>query len=201
MLTLATLAWTFFRLSFLCLGGGIGAIPEMQRQVVGIQGWLTARQFVDGYALSQVTPGPAMLVTVFIGYRVSGLPGALVAMAAMFLPTALLTWFVAHRWERLRGTAAGGGRGTLAGPARHRSHGRRRVHGRPIGGDGLAHGAPRGRGGDHPRQALAACRSRRPGSRRPGLAARTVAPLHPLRLHAAGGFSVDSSIAPYGELR
>ena len=103
MLTLATLAWTFFRLSFLCLGGGIGAIPEMQRQVVGIQGWLTARQFVDGYALSQVTPGPAMLVTVFIGYRVGALPGALVAMAAMFLPTALLTWFVAHRWERLRG--------------------------------------------------------------------------------------------------
>jgi chromate transporter len=102
MLTLATLAWTFLRLSFLCLGGGIGAIPEMQRQVVGIQGWLTARQFVDGYALSQVTPGPAMLVTGFIGYRVSGLPGALVAMTAMFLPTALLTWFVAHRWERLR---------------------------------------------------------------------------------------------------
>jgi chromate transporter len=91
MLTLATLAWTFLRLSFLCLGGGIGAIPEMQRQVVGIQGWLTARQFVDGYALSQVTPGPAMLVTGFIGYRVSGLPGALAAMAAMFLPTALLT--------------------------------------------------------------------------------------------------------------
>jgi chromate transporter len=103
MLTLVTLAWTFFRLSFLCLGGGTGAIPEMQRQVVGIQGWLTARQFVDGYALSQVTPGPAMLVTGFIGYRVSGLPGALVAMAAMFLPTALLTWFVAHRWEQLRG--------------------------------------------------------------------------------------------------
>jgi chromate transporter len=43
-----------------------------------------------------------MLVTGFIGYRVSGLLGALVAMAAMFLPTALLTWFVAHRWERIR---------------------------------------------------------------------------------------------------
>jgi chromate transporter len=43
-----------------------------------------------------------MLVTGFIGYRVSGLPRALVAMAAMFLPTALLTWFVAHHWKRLR---------------------------------------------------------------------------------------------------
>jgi chromate transporter len=76
-------------------GWGDRRHPEMQRQVVGIQGWLTAGQFVDGYALSQVTPGPAMLVTGFIGYRVSGLLGALVAMAAMFLPTALLTWFAA----------------------------------------------------------------------------------------------------------
>jgi chromate transporter len=100
---LFALAWTFLRLSFLAVGGGIGVVPEMQRQVVGIHGWLTARQFVDGYALSQITPGPGMLVTAFIGYRVQGLLGASVAMAAMFLPTSLLTWVVAHRWERLQG--------------------------------------------------------------------------------------------------
>jgi len=99
---LFALAWTFLRLSFLAVGGGIGVVPEMQRQVVEIHGWLTARQFVDGYALSQITPGPGMLVTAFIGYRVQGLLGASVAMAAMFLPTSLLTWIVAHRWERIR---------------------------------------------------------------------------------------------------
>ena len=55
MTDLLTLAWTFVRLSFLCVGGGLGVVPEMQRQVVGIHGWLTARQFVDGYALAQVT--------------------------------------------------------------------------------------------------------------------------------------------------
>ena len=103
MSDLFALAWTFLRLSFLAVGGGIGVVPEMQRQVVEIQGWLTARQFVDGYALSQITPGPGMLVTAFIGYRVQGLLGASVAMAAMFLPTSLLTWIVAHRWERIQG--------------------------------------------------------------------------------------------------
>lgn len=103
MSDLFALAWTFLRLSFLAVGGGIGVVPEMQRQVVGIHGWLTARQFVDGYALSQITPGPGMLVTAFIGYRVQGLLGASVAMAAMFLPTSLLTWIVAHRWERIQG--------------------------------------------------------------------------------------------------
>ena len=103
MTTLATLVWTFFRLSFLCVGGGLSAIPEMQRQVVTIHRWLTAREFVDGYALSQITPGPAMLVTTFIGYRVSGVLGALLATAAMFVPTSFLMWIIAHRWDRLRG--------------------------------------------------------------------------------------------------
>jgi chromate transporter len=103
MSDLGQLAWTFLRLSFLAVGGGIGVIPEMQRQVVGLHGWLTARAFVDGYALSQVTPGPGMLVSGFVGYRVAGLAGALVAIAAMFFPSSLLTWLVAHRWERLRG--------------------------------------------------------------------------------------------------
>jgi chromate transporter len=102
MTDLLALAWTFVRLSFLAVGGGVGVVPEMQRQVVGIHGWLTARQFVDGYALAQVTPGPGMLVSAFIGYRVYGLVGAFVAMAAMFLPTSLLTWIVASRWQRLQ---------------------------------------------------------------------------------------------------
>ena len=103
MSDLLALAWTFLRLSFLAVGGGIGVVPEMQRQVVGIHGWLTPREFVDGYALSQVTPGPAMLVSGFIGYHVHGLLGSVIALAAMFLPSSLLTWVVAHRWERLRG--------------------------------------------------------------------------------------------------
>lgn len=102
MTDLLTLIWTFVHLSFLCVGGGLSAIPEMQRQVITIHGWVTAREFVDGYALSQITPGPAMLVSTFIGYRVSGVLGALVATAAMFLPTSILTWVVADRWERWR---------------------------------------------------------------------------------------------------
>jgi chromate transporter len=65
--------------------------------------WLTAREFVDGYALSQITPGPAMLVTMFVGYRVGGLPGAFLAGAAMFLPTSLVTCIVTDRWEQIRG--------------------------------------------------------------------------------------------------
>ncbi len=99
---LATLAWTFLWLSVLCVGGGLGVVPELQRQVVTRHEWVTAREFVDGYTLSQLTPGPTMLVVVFVGYRAYGVPGACLAGLAMFLPTSSLTAFIARRWERLR---------------------------------------------------------------------------------------------------
>lgn len=101
MSDLLRLAWTFFWLSFLAVGGGLGVLPEMQRQVVAA-GWVTSREFVDGYALSQLTPGPNMLVVVFIGYHAHGVAGAVVAGAAMFLPAVALAALAARRWDDLR---------------------------------------------------------------------------------------------------
>jgi chromate transporter len=102
MADVALLTWTFLWLSFLCVGGGLGVIPEMERQSVAIHHWLTAREFVDGYTLSQLTPGPSMLVAVFVGYRAHGLPGSLLAGLAMFLPTSILAVVVSHHWRRWR---------------------------------------------------------------------------------------------------
>ena len=96
------MAWTFLWLSVLCVGGGVGVIPEMQRQVVANHQWVTAREFVDGYTLAQLTPGPNMLIAAFVGYRAHGVPGALLATIAMFLPTSVLTVVVADRWQRWR---------------------------------------------------------------------------------------------------
>lgn len=96
------LTWTFLWLSLLCVGGGLGVLPEMQRQVVGRYAWVTPREFVDGYTLSQLTPGPNMLVAVFVGYRAYGVTGACLAGLAMFLPTSSLIVVVARRWARLR---------------------------------------------------------------------------------------------------
>ena len=66
MLDLARMTWTFLWLSLICIGGGLGVIPELERQVVSHH-WVTSREFLDGYALSQLTPGPGMLVAAFIG--------------------------------------------------------------------------------------------------------------------------------------
>jgi chromate transporter len=102
MANLLLLTWTFLWLSFLCVGGGLGVIPEMERQAVTIHHWLTAREFVDGYALSQLTPGPGMLVAVFVGHRAHGLLGAALAGLAMFVPTSVLAIVISHHWEQWR---------------------------------------------------------------------------------------------------
>ena len=98
----ALLTWTFLWLSLLCVGGGLGVIPEMERQAVSIHHWLTAREFVDGYTLTQLTPGPNMLIAVFVGHRAHGLVGGLLAGLAMFLPTSILAMVVSHHWQQWR---------------------------------------------------------------------------------------------------
>jgi chromate transporter len=100
---LLRLAWTFLWLSFLCIGGGLGIIPELERQTVTVHHWLSAREFLDGYTLAQLTPGPNMKVAAFIGYRAHGLAGGLLAAFAMFVPPAIVTAVVAQRWRRVRG--------------------------------------------------------------------------------------------------
>lgn len=99
---LAELALIFGQLSLLAFGGGVSVLPEMQRQVIEVHPWLTAAEFASLFALAQASPGPNMLVVVLIGWRVSGLAGAFVAMGALCLPSSLLTYFTARLWDRFR---------------------------------------------------------------------------------------------------
>jgi chromate transporter len=92
----------FSGLSLLAMGGGSAIIPELQRQAVLQQQWLSERQFVDFYALTQVTPGPSMLVVALVGFQAAGVPGALAASLGMFGPSSLLVLVVRNRWNRLR---------------------------------------------------------------------------------------------------
>ena len=102
MSDLPEIALVFLRLGLLSFGGGLAILPEMERLVVSEYGWVTHREFVDSYALGRLTPGPGMLMVMFTGYRAAGLPGAVVALAALFAPTALITALAATYWDRLR---------------------------------------------------------------------------------------------------
>lgn len=93
---------TFAGMSLLLFGGGYVFIPLMQHTVVESTGWLTRQEFVDAIAMSQITPGPIVLSTVFIGYKVAGLPGALAATLGIFLPPGILMLIGAHVLNRIK---------------------------------------------------------------------------------------------------
>jgi chromate transporter len=93
---LATLIWTFGLMSLFAVGGANAAIPEMHRIAVDVQHWMTDKQFADIYAISQLSPGPNVLIVTLIGYAVAGVAGALAATLAMCVPTAVLAYYVSR---------------------------------------------------------------------------------------------------------
>jgi chromate transporter len=99
---LTTLAAVFAQLSLLGFGGVNAVLPEMQRQVVQVHGWMTGTEFAALYGLAQAAPGPNMLVATLIGWRVGGLGGALVATLSLCAPSSLLTFCAAQVWYRFR---------------------------------------------------------------------------------------------------
>lgn len=96
------LAVLFGQLSLLAFGGGNTVLPEMQRQVVEVHGWMSAREFGALYALAQAAPGPNMMVIPLIGWHVAGLPGLLASAIANFGPSSLVAGIVLRLWERFR---------------------------------------------------------------------------------------------------
>ncbi len=95
------IARVFGYLSLLTIGGGMAAFPEMKVLVVGVHHWLTDAQLIHVYSVGQLSPGPNMMMVATIGERVSGIPGALVAAFAFFVPTGILTFVVGRVWNRL----------------------------------------------------------------------------------------------------
>jgi chromate transporter len=80
----------FFKVGAFTFGGGLSMLAFIQEQVVNQFGWLTPREFIDGLALGQLTPGPILMLAAFIGFKLAGVAGAVVAGSAVFLPSFLM---------------------------------------------------------------------------------------------------------------
>jgi chromate transporter len=100
---LATIALRFTILSLVAIGGVTSVLPEVHRVAVDVHHWVTDAEFTQMFVIARAAPGPNMLLVTLIGWQVAGLPGALVATAAMCVPSCTLSYFVAHAWERFRG--------------------------------------------------------------------------------------------------
>lgn len=89
-LMLIKLFHAFVGISMAMFGGGYVFIPMLQHAVVDGYGWVTRQEFIDAVALGQLTPGPVAISATFIGLKVAGISGALVATVGMFAPPAAL---------------------------------------------------------------------------------------------------------------
>jgi len=117
LLVLVPLALVFLKASLVMFGGGVVAIPLFQQELVQTHHWLTERQFLDGIAIGQLTPGPITVVATFAGYAVSGTLGAVVATAAMYVPPFVLMLSSTPLLMRLRHSSIAQGllQGIMAG--------------------------------------------------------------------------------------
>lgn len=96
---------TTFKVGALTFGGGYAMIPVLQHEFVDVRAWLTAREFADGIAVGQITPGPLMIMVAFMGYKIAGIVGALIGTIGLFAPTFILVILVGRVRERLSANA------------------------------------------------------------------------------------------------
>lgn len=96
------LAALFASLSLVAVGGANTVVPEMHRQAVEVGRWMSDSEFANIYAIVRAAPGPNMLISTLIGWEAAGFWGALVATAAMCVPSCLLAYAVSFFWDRYR---------------------------------------------------------------------------------------------------
>lgn len=99
---LVRIAWLFLKIGSVFVGGGYVLIPLLQRIMVDQLHWLAPKEFLDGVALSQLTPGPLAILATFTGYKAGGAAGAFVGTVFIFLPSTLLMLAIASRYEVMR---------------------------------------------------------------------------------------------------
>jgi chromate transporter len=93
----------FVPFSLVAIGGGSSIFAPIQREAVDVQKWITAREFVELFAIARVSPGPGSMLATVIGWKVAGWTGALIATAALFLPSSIVCLGVAKVWNKYRG--------------------------------------------------------------------------------------------------
>lgn len=87
---------TFFRIGAFTFGGGWAMISLLERDIVNSQRWLTKEEFLDNLAISQSLPGIlAVNMAIAVGYKMRGIPGAIVATLGTILPSFLIILSIA----------------------------------------------------------------------------------------------------------
>ena len=96
MKELFDLFWTFCKIGALTFGGGFAMLPLIQREIVENKKWSTEKEILDYYAVGQCTPGViAVNTATFIGYKLRGIIGGIVATLGVIFPSIVIILIIA----------------------------------------------------------------------------------------------------------
>ncbi len=88
---------SFFQIGLFSIGGGYAALPLIENQVIEVHNWLTIAEFADLLTISQMTPGPIGInASTFVGTKVAGLPGAIIATIGCVTPSCLIVLLLSY---------------------------------------------------------------------------------------------------------
>ena len=94
---------SFLQIGLFSFGGGYAAMPLIQNQVVNLHHWLSLSEFTDLITISQMTPGPiAINSATFVGEKIAGVPGAVVATLGCIMPSIIIVTIIAYFYMKYR---------------------------------------------------------------------------------------------------
>ncbi|ADV45823.1 chromate efflux transporter [Nitratifractor salsuginis] len=96
------LLFSMFKVGAVAFGNGMTIMPLLQQEAVVAHHWLTMKEFADGIAFGQITPGPFLITATFIGYKVSSLLGSALATVGMFYPSFFYTLVITELYEKIK---------------------------------------------------------------------------------------------------
>lgn len=97
------LFWSFFQVGLFSFGGGYASLPLIQSQVVDLHHWLSLKEFTDLITISQMTPGPiALNSATFVGIRLAGFGGAIIATIGSVLPSCIIVLLLARLYFKYK---------------------------------------------------------------------------------------------------
>ena len=93
---LLSLFLSFAKVGVMTFGGGYAMIPILEREIVDRQGWASSEELMDYYAVGQCTPGViAVNTATFIGYKIAGPLGGIVATLGVVFPSVVIICIIA----------------------------------------------------------------------------------------------------------
>ena len=92
---------SFFKVGLFSFGGGYAALPLIQEEVVNLNSWLSISEFNNLITISQMTPGPIAINSAsFVGTRVYGLSGAIVASLGCVTPSFIIVGTISYFYNK-----------------------------------------------------------------------------------------------------